>query len=257
MRFRNVGMFLHMPTFSNTREDQSQARMLSTLPRPPEHPVALFHELPVRPQRRVARQQEARVLESLQAVLQHRAVWLAENVRAQLHRQVRPHAQDVPVERRVVQLAQRQPVRHDRLAPRMPVRQDVRRVEQLLVPQPADGALLAVRPQHPLPELLLVHALLAEARHVRTPYGVFRPSSPISSRKMVPPSASWNRPGRSRSAPVNAPQIWPKNSLSNMSLGMALQFTRINGPPDRRPLSWISRAISSLPVPDSPTIRTV
>src|SRR2546425_12310490 len=134
------------------------------LPRPPEHPVALLHELPVRPQRRVARQQEARVLESLQAVLQDRPVRLVENVLAQLHRQVRPHAQDVPVERRVVQLAQRQPVRHDRLAPRMPVRQDVRRVEQLLVPQPADGALLAVGPQHPLPELLLVHALLAEAR---------------------------------------------------------------------------------------------
>ena len=141
---------------------------------PPEHPVALLHELPVRPQRRVARQQEARVLESLQAVLQHRPVRLAENIRTQLHRQVRPHAQDVPIERRVVQLAQRQPVRHHRLAPRMPVRQDVCRVEQLLVSQPADGALLAVGPQHPLPELLLVHALLAEPRHIRTPDGVSR-----------------------------------------------------------------------------------
>src|SRR5437867_13109082 len=83
-------MFLHMPTFSNTRKDQSQARMLSTLPRLPEHPVPLLHELPVRPKRRVARQQEARVLESLQAVLQHRTVRLAENGRAQLHRQIRP-----------------------------------------------------------------------------------------------------------------------------------------------------------------------
>ena len=91
----------------------------NVLPRPPEHPVPLLHELPVRPQRRVARQHQPRVLESLQPVLQHWAV-----------------------------------------------RQDVRRVEQLLVPQPADGALL--------PELLLVHALLAEARHIRAPDGVLR-----------------------------------------------------------------------------------
>jgi hypothetical protein len=69
----------------------------------------------------------------------------------------------VPVEGRVVQLAKRQPVGHHRLASRVSVRKDVGRVEQLFVARPADGALLAVGPEHALPELLLVQALLAEA----------------------------------------------------------------------------------------------
>ena len=43
--------------------------------------------------------------------------------------------------------------------------------------------------------------------------------SPISSRNSVPPSASSNRPARSRTAPVNAPLACPKNSLSYRSRG--------------------------------------
>jgi hypothetical protein len=73
----------------------------------------------------------------------------------------------------------------------------------------------------------------------------------------VPPLAIWKRPGRSRIAPVNAPRAWPKNSLSNISRGMALQLTRTNGRVDRGLRSWISRARSSLPVPDSPITKTV
>ncbi len=41
--------------------------------------------------------------------------------------------------------------------------------------------------------------------------------SPTSSRKIVPPRASSNRPTRSRTAPVNAPFTWPKSSLSRRS----------------------------------------
>ena len=41
---------------------------------------------------------------------------------------------------------------------------------------------------------------------------VFRLMSPISSRKIVPPSASSNLPRRSATAPVNAPRTWPKSS---------------------------------------------
>ena len=40
------------------------------------------------------------------------------------------------------------------------------------------------------------------------------------------------------------------------SEGIAPQFTGTNGPSARAPLSWISRATSSLPVPDSPVMCT-
>ena len=54
-------------------------------------------------------------------------------------------------------------------------------------------------------------------------------SSPISSRKSVPPSASSNRPSLRCSAPVNAPFSWPKSSLSTSAGGIAPQFTFTNG----------------------------
>ena len=53
-------------------------------------------------------------------------------------------------------------------------------------------------------------------------------------------------------APVNEPFLWPKNSLSINSEGIAPQLTGTNGPAARGPSSWMERATSSLPVPDSP-----
>ena len=50
-------------------------------------------------------------------------------------------------------------------------------------------------------------------------------SSPISSRKMVPPSASSKRPRFIPAAPVKEPRAWPKSSLSTSSAGSAPQFT--------------------------------
>jgi len=50
--------------------------------------------------------------------------------------------------------------------------------------------------------------------------------SAISSRKMVPPSASSTRPGFCFRAPVNAPFSWPNNSLSSRVSGMAAQLMR-------------------------------
>ena len=72
----------------------------------------------------------------------------------------------------------------------------------------------------------------------------------------MPPSASSNRPARSRNAPVNAPRAWPKNSLSYSSRGTAAQFTLISGLPARLLRRCTSRATSSLPVPLSPRMRT-
>ena len=86
---------------------------------------------------------------------------------------------------------------------------------------------------------------------------VSRGSSPISSRKSVPPSASSKRPMRRAMAPVKAPFSWPNSSLSTSPAGRAAQLTLISGLAVRRLWEWIARAISSLPVPVSPLISTV
>ena len=81
-------------------------------------------------------------------------------------------------------------------------------------------------------------------------------SSPISSRNSVPPWALWNLPGRVAMAPVNAPFTCPKSSDSMRFSGIAPQLITMNGPDARDDLVWISRAMSSLPVPVSPVMST-
>ena len=81
--------------------------------------------------------------------------------------------------------------------------------------------------------------------------------SPISSRNRVPPVGELEAALAVLTAPVKAPRSWPKSSLSSSSAGMAPQLTGTNGRPARGDESWIARATSSLPVPDSPRISTV
>ena len=80
--------------------------------------------------------------------------------------------------------------------------------------------------------------------------------SPISSNRMVPPSASSKRPRRRDTAPVNAPRSWPNSSLSNSVSVSAAQCTRTNFDPRRGDREWIALATSSLPTPLSPVINT-
>ena len=54
-------------------------------------------------------------------------------------------------------------------------------------------------------------------------------TSPISSRKIVPPCATSNRPGLARSAPVNAPRSWPNSSLCSRLSCSAAHSTTTNG----------------------------
>src|SRR6267143_888165 len=82
-------------------------------------------------------------------------------------------------------------------------------------------------------------------------------SSPTSSRKIVPPSASSNRPRRRCNAPVKEPFSWPNNSEAIKSRGIAAQLTLTKARDERRDLRWIARATSSLPVPVSPVTITV
>ena len=72
----------------------------------------------------------------------------------------------------------------------------------------------------------------------------------------MPPSAAWNLPCLFATAPVNAPFTWPNSSLSSRFSGIAPQLIVTNGLPARGERRWISRAISSLPVPVSPVIST-
>ena len=52
---------------------------------------------------------------------------------------------------------------------------------------------------------------------------------PISSRKMVPPSARANLPFLLEVAPVKAPRTWPNSSDSSRVSGMAAQLTLMSG----------------------------
>ena len=62
-------------------------------------------------------------------------------------------------------------------------------------------------------------------------------TSSMSSRKIVPPWASSNRPGRSLMAPVNAPRSCPKSSDSISVSERIAQLTGTNGL-WRRELDW-------------------
>jgi hypothetical protein len=64
------------------------------------------------------------------------------------------------------------------------------------------------------------------------------------------------RPSLSAFAPVKLPFTWPNSSLSISSEGIAPQLTGTKGMAARAPESWIRRATSSLPVPESPTMCT-
>ncbi len=81
-------------------------------------------------------------------------------------------------------------------------------------------------------------------------------NSPTSSRNSVPPSAASNSPCRSDAAPVNAPRAWPNSSVSKRSSLSAAQLIAQNRRWRRNDPAWIALAISSFPVPLSPSTST-
>lgn len=96
----------------------------------------------------------------LQAMQEHRSVLLLEDGAPHLDHVIWANREEVPIERGVVELAQRQPVRNERLALRQGVPRDMGSVEELLVPETAEGA------PHPIG---LEHARAKRARE--TPAG--------------------------------------------------------------------------------------
>ena len=92
----------------------------------------------------------------LQAIAQHRSVDFFEDVRTNFDLQIGANAEDVPVKRGVVDFAECESVRHDRLAAGMAVWQNVGGVEKFCVPEPTYGTRGAVGDQDPLAELSLM-----------------------------------------------------------------------------------------------------
>ncbi len=83
-------------------------------------------------------------MKPLNRVLKGRPIGLLQNVGPDLNNVVRPHSQEEPIEGRVVQSAQRDPILYDRLTLRLGVRDYMRGVEQFTVPQPAERTLISV-----------------------------------------------------------------------------------------------------------------
>ncbi|MNF97423.1 hypothetical protein D3C84_802520 [compost metagenome] len=72
----------------------------------------------------------------------------------------------------------------------------------------------------------------------------------------MPPSAASTRPTRRSLASVKAPFSWPNSSASSRCAGIEAQLNSTKGPFLRAPSKCSARAISSLPVPVSPSIST-
>ncbi len=81
--------------------------------------------------------------------------------------------------------------------------------------------------------------------------------SPISSSSSVPRLAVRNSPLWSRVAPVKEPLTCPNSSDSSSCSGIALQLIPTNAWSRRGLDLWMARASSSLPVPDSPKMKTL
>jgi hypothetical protein len=105
-------------------------------------------------------------LKILQAMTQHRAVDLLEDVVPDLDDEVGPNPDYVTVEGGMVQFAHGHPVRDHRLTSRVAVGEDMGRVEQLDVVEPAQGARFPIGQQHPLAESQLMEPVPNETGDV-------------------------------------------------------------------------------------------
>jgi hypothetical protein len=128
--------------------------------------VALFEELPLWLLLCTPGDQNPPLMEPLEAVNQHGAIFLVEDVLAHLDNQIGSDPDEVLVEGSVVELAEGQAVRDHRGSERVHIRHDVRCIEKLLMLEPTERASLAIRAQHPQPKGTLVEPLPSGDRDV-------------------------------------------------------------------------------------------
>ena len=91
-------------------------------------------------------------MQTLQPVQQHRPILLVQDLSPNLDDVVGPDPDELPVEGGVVQLAERETILDSRLAAGLRVWNDVGSVEQLLMAETAQCALLPVGAEHSFAE---------------------------------------------------------------------------------------------------------
>lgn len=87
---------------------------------------------------------------------ERRPISLVKEITANFNCVIRPYADEVPIECRVVQRAQCQSIAHDRMPLGIRIRKDVRGVEQFVVPKATEGALPVIRIKNSLAKCALV-----------------------------------------------------------------------------------------------------
>jgi len=104
-------------------------------------------------------------------MLEHRPVDLLQHVEAHRDLEVGRDADDVGVERGVMQLAEREAVGNHRLVEQVNIRKGVGGLQQRVMAEPTDGAALLVGTEHALTKAPLVQALPDHRSHILPPRG--------------------------------------------------------------------------------------
>ena len=127
---------------------------------------------------------------------EHRAVRFLEDGRPHFDDVVGPNGEEEPIERRVMQLVERDAVADDRLAFGVAIGRDVCRVQKLLMPESTERSALGVRSNHPLTEG-------TSTRSSATASWGWPPISRIGSG-----TSGWQaRPGAARRSPANCDRV--------------------------------------------------
>lgn len=134
--------------------------------------VPSFDEVSRRLQVGPARKDDPRTVERLEGVNQSWTVGLGKNVVADLDHIIGAETEEVTVEGGMMQRAESDSVPDEWLSGGLRVRNDMGRVEKLLVTQPAECALALVRLEYPFPESALMEPKAHDGGGVETTCGV-------------------------------------------------------------------------------------
>ena len=122
----------------------------------PKEFVTLLEKVRAWLKRACVRNSQRAAVKALESVDQHRSVDLVENCDADLDDEIRSDSHNVLVECCVMELAEREAIANSGIA--LPVRNDMSSIEQLLMPQTADSAGLAVSANDALSKACLVQS---------------------------------------------------------------------------------------------------
>ena len=110
----------------------------------------------------------------LQSMTEHRPILLFKDIAMNLDHEVGPNTEDVSIKCGVMNLAERETIRHNGIALRVTIRKDVRGLEQFGMTKPTHRAAFPIRCQNSRSKLLLMHSSLREHRDVLASRGCGR-----------------------------------------------------------------------------------